>query len=248
MNDMTAQFIYVWGKHAKRSISMLEYNKVVMYKLPLFPLNTVLFPGTPLNLHIFEPRYKEMITMCIDQEKPFGIALIKHGIEAFGELAQPYSVGCTARIIQIEHLDQDQMNIIAVGERRFRIQSLDAESFSYLVGKVDDYPLTEPSPSALRSYGDRLRRRVKRYIGMLINAGGVDFDLEEIPDEPLPLAYMAAAILQLSAARKQALLSLEDGDDLLARLSEYYRHEIALLRVALTKSGVGSMPGGFSIN
>ncbi|MFC1879795.1 LON peptidase substrate-binding domain-containing protein [Chloroflexota bacterium] len=219
-----------------------------MYELPLFPLNTVLFPGTPLNLHIFEARYKQMVKMCMDEKKPFGVALIRQGVEAAGPLAQPFPVGCTARIIQVQRLNQGRMNIVALGEERFRIHSLDSQSHPYLVGTVADYPMPAPSPPALQRFGPSLRRQVEGYIATLINAGGVKFDLEQLPTEPMPLAYMAAAILQISAARKQALLSFENADDLLSSLCDHYRREIALLQVTLTSSGSRWMPGGFSIN
>jgi Lon protease-like protein len=219
-----------------------------MYELPLFPLNTVLFPGTPLNLHIFEPRYKEMISMCLDQNRPFGVSLIKRGIEAQGPLARPLSIGCTARILQVERLNQGRMNIVVMGEERFRIVSVDDQSNSYLVGIVEDYPMPGPSPESLDHYGGHLRRQVRRYIAMLVNAGGVKFDLEQLPEESLSLAYMAAAILQLSVSRKQELLSKESGDQLLLSLNDHYRRELALLQITLVQRGIGVMPGGFSIN
>jgi Lon protease-like protein len=57
-----------------------------MFELPLFPLNTVLFPGMPLTLHIFEDRYKRMIRTCLKTRQPFGVVLVRHGQEAFGPL------------------------------------------------------------------------------------------------------------------------------------------------------------------
>lgn len=70
-------------------------------RLSLFPLNSVLFLGMPLRLRIFEERYKEMINACIDQEKPFGVVLIKEGREALGTLAKPYSIGTIAHITEV---------------------------------------------------------------------------------------------------------------------------------------------------
>ena len=186
--------------------------------------------------------------MCLDENKPFGVALIQRGVESLGSLAQPFSIGCTARILQVERLNQGRMNIVAMGEERYRIISLDHQSHSYLVGTVENYPMPAPSVTALARYGRSLRQQVRRYIAMLINAGGVKFDLEQLPGESLPLAYMAAAILQLSAARKQELLSMESADDLMISLNDHYRRELALLQVTLTQKGIGVMPGGFSIN
>ena len=82
-----------------------------MLKLPLFPLRTVLFPGMPLALHIFEDRYKEMMRRCIERSSPFGVVLIKHGDEV-GPAAEPYAIGCTARVVQVEPLPEGRMNLL----------------------------------------------------------------------------------------------------------------------------------------
>ena len=111
-----------------------------MYELPLFPLNTVLFPGTPLQLHIFEARYKKMVNACLQEQRPFGIALIERGAEALGPLAEPYPIGCAARVVQVQRLEQGRMNIVALGGERFRILSLDRQSHPYLVG-VEEFKI-----------------------------------------------------------------------------------------------------------
>ena len=87
-----------------------------MFELRLFPLNTVLFPKMPLPLHIFEERYKLMITECMEADEPFGVVLIEEGSKAFGPLAQPHAVGCTARVVQVESLEDGRMNIITIGQ------------------------------------------------------------------------------------------------------------------------------------
>jgi len=102
-----------------------------MRELPLFPLNSVLFPGLALHLHIFEERYKRMIEYCIAQDQSFGVVLIKRGMEALGPIAEPYSIGCSARIHNIQKLDQGKMNIIIIGEERFKILYIDQVSHLY---------------------------------------------------------------------------------------------------------------------
>src|SRR5438128_2047759 len=88
--------------------------------LRLFPLNTVLFPGMRMPLHIFEERYKIMVRECMEEDAPFGIVLIRSGVEVGGG-AVPHSLGTTARIMQVEYLDEGRLNLFAIGERRFRI-------------------------------------------------------------------------------------------------------------------------------
>ncbi|MCS7071304.1 MAG: LON peptidase substrate-binding domain-containing protein, partial [Anaerolinea sp.] len=77
-----------------------------MVMLPLFPLNTVLFPGIPISLHIFEDRYKLMINRCLNSQMPFGIVLLQSGseVQGAGPAPQPYSIGCTAHIVQVQRL------------------------------------------------------------------------------------------------------------------------------------------------
>src|SRR5687767_13844296 len=95
-----------------------------MTELPLFPLNTVLFPAMPLKLHIFEERYKTMINECIDNNSPFGVLLIDTGADSGGPLAKPHLIGCTAHITRVQRLPFGRMNIMAVGRERFRVNAL----------------------------------------------------------------------------------------------------------------------------
>jgi Lon protease-like protein len=85
-----------------------------LHEIPLFPLNTVLFPGMPLPLHIFEDRYKGMINQSIQEATPFGVVLIREGAEV-GDTAIPYDVGTSAFVTQVERLPDGRMNINTVG-------------------------------------------------------------------------------------------------------------------------------------
>lgn len=215
-------------------------------ELPLFPLDTVLFPGGPLHLHIFEERYKLMIGMCLQQRQPFGVVLIRQGQEAQGPLAEPYQVGCAASIINVQRLEQGRMNIFALGTERFRILSLDQTSFPYLVGTVDRFPIMNAEPPNLIDNSERLRRQVERFIQSLMKAGGGEFDLSQLPDDPVLLAYTAATLLQIPSVEKQVLLESEHSDVLLERLSVVYKREIALLQAVLEERGRAQ--GSFSVN
>ena len=114
-------------------------------ELPLFPLEqVVLFPGMPLPLRIFEERYKVMIGACQVTDQTFGVLLIRSGREV-GEPAVPERVGCTARMLSIDRLPDGQMNILSVGEQRFRLLGpARAMPEGYLVGDVR----LLPDPSA----------------------------------------------------------------------------------------------------
>ena len=92
-------------------------------ELRLFPLRTVLFPGMPIPLNVFEPRYLQLVQECMEQEEPFGIALIREGPEVGGP-ADPHGVGTTARIEQIAQGMLNTIQLLGRGERRFRILEL----------------------------------------------------------------------------------------------------------------------------
>jgi uncharacterized protein len=217
-----------------------------MFELPLFPLNTVLFPGMPLQLHIFEERYKRMIQLCLDQRQPFGVVLIRHGREALGPLAEPHYVGCTARIIEVEPLSEGLMNIVALGQQRFRVLSLNYEQ-PYLVGKVELYPIEALDTHDLADQGRILLPWVKRYMEILTRASDADLDPEHLPTDPLVLAYLAAVLLQIPADQKQRLLASTQATDLLANIQDIYRREVALLQRLLSTENIEN-PGKISLN
>ena len=104
-------------------------------ELPLFPLNLVLFPGMPLPLHIFEERYKKMIGDCLDSRSPFGVVLIREGQEVGGG-AIPFRMGTSARILQVERMEDGRMNLITQGERRFQVVEM-TQQMPHLVGQVE---------------------------------------------------------------------------------------------------------------
>lgn len=210
-------------------------------ELPLFPLNTVLFPGMPINLHIFEERYKTMINKCLDSHQPFGVVLIRHGREAHGPLAVPHPVGCTAQIIQMEALDQGRMAITALGGERFRILTLDDTHHAYLVATVDLDPLIDDDPAGRQAADRALRPLVIHYLRALDEAGLANIDPSRLPEDSLTLAYFAITVLHIPAEQKQALLTAPHAIDLLADLRAVYVREVALLKDLLQAPGG---PGG----
>lgn len=205
-----------------------------MVELPLFPLNTVLFPGMPLMLHIFEDRYKQMISYCLEEELPFGVVLIRDGKEALGPLAEPHSIGCTARIVEVQKLSEGRMNLTSVGERRFRIISLDYDS-AYLIGKVTYYPFNEGDPGQLLQAAGNLAPKVRQYMQILNEVEGLELDPDNLPKDPLILAHLSAVLLQIPAEVKQDLLTSASAFDLLDKSNQVYRREIAFLRAMVDR-------------
>jgi len=203
-----------------------------MIELPLFPLHTVLFPGMPLPLHIFESRYKQMVELCLEEDNPFGVVLIRHGSEALGPLAEPHSIGCTARIIEVQPLSEGRMNITTVGERRFRIHLLNYD-LPYLVGEVEFYPLPAEDTENLIPAAGRLSPKVQQYIRLLNEIEEVDLNPDNLPEDPVMLAQLAAVLLQMPPGEKQELLKSASALDLLDSTYQVYTREIAFLRAII---------------
>lgn len=203
-----------------------------MRDLCLFPLHTVLFPGMPLPLHIFEARYRAMIQHCIHEKQPFGVVLIRQGLEALGPLAKPYHVGCTANILQVEQMDDGRMNILTMGDERFQVRSLNTD-LPYLTAKVEEIPMDIPH-SLTVARGVRLFRPwILHYLRLLNTLGDEDLHLDlkhvELPEDPLMTLYMAASLVQVPLNEKQELLESETAAHLLYRLGRVYRREISII-------------------
>jgi Lon protease-like protein len=184
-------------------------------RIPLFPLNTVLFPNATLPLHIFEERYKLMIGRCIDERAPFGVVLIRSG-EEVGETAEPYDVGCTARIARVQRLDDGKLNLICFGERRFRIEALDT-SEPYLQGDVtflDSIGLSTPEAAEHAAVVAGLFGEQYRLVMAVTGQWVREINL---PEEPDALADFVAAHIDVPAGAKQELLETLSVPDRLRR-------------------------------
>src|SRR5258707_15628572 len=103
--------------------------------LPLFPLTTVLFPEMLLPLHIFEPRYRLLVRRCMDEDRPFGVVLMRSGQDV-GGLAEPHGIGTEARIMAYSPLSDGRSYIVVRGGRRFAIEQSIPDTEPYLVGRV----------------------------------------------------------------------------------------------------------------
>jgi uncharacterized protein len=197
-------------------------------ELPLFPLNTVLFPGQVLPLHIFEDRYRLMIRRCLAEDTSFGVVLIKQGREV-GEDAEPHPIGTVARIIESSHMPDGSMNILTVGMERFRIRRLYHDQ-PYLRGEVESFPIPEPEDGeALTGLARRVRAQVRRYIELIAQAAGLQIQVGEIPEAPQQVGYLAAVALQVENAEKQVLLNSTSLSNILAGEMTLLRRENALL-------------------
>jgi len=210
--------------------------------LPLFPLNTVLFPGLLLPLHIFEERYKLMIGACLVTDRVFGVSLIRSGQEV-GEPAEPFEVGTFARIVDVERLPDGRMNLVAIGVQRYRLLKI-LEQKPFLVGQVEPFPrVVEPIESGLSStLGERFREYVRE-----LRAGDAAGEPPQLSDDPEILSFQLAGGLGISARARQELLELESTAERLRRLLVIVQRERETLRL-LGRGSSGKNVGRFSLN
>ena len=187
--------------------------------IPLFPLRTVLFPGGPLPLRVFEPRYLDMISRCMKNDSEFGVVMIREGAEV-GDV-QVADIGTRARITDWYQGSDGILGVTAVGTVRFALQTVDKQADGLYVGTVEDL-MAEPVVQLPPEY-EAMANLLKAVIE----------DLGKLYD-PLPKHYEDAAwvaarfaeILPMELDQKQTCLQI---DDPIERL-EYVRPLLRALR------------------
>lgn len=186
-------------------------------EVPLFPLHTVLFPGGPLALRIFEPRYLDMVSECLRNDQPFGVCLIQSGNEA-GVAASPHLTGTFARIVDWQSGDDGLLSISARGEQRFHVQETRVERDQLLRGTVEVLAAetSAPLPDACRYMNDVLGQ-------LFEHASDVYGGLTKHPDDASWVGYRLAEALSLPLVRRQYFLELEDPLLRLTQLDEILR-------------------------
>lgn len=185
-------------------------------KIPLFPLDVVLFPGAPLPLHIFEDRYKEMVNLCLQSKEVFGIVRAQR--DGFAV------IGCTARITRLLHRYEDgRMDILCRGEQRFEIETLES-SRAYLEAKVDffDDDDEDEVPRSLREECLALHFETLELAGA--ETTGMPSNLD------IPISFQLAATLPADLGFKQQLLSSRSDAERTGQLREFYSAVLPRLR------------------
>ncbi len=185
-------------------------------RIPLFPLNTVVFPGGEIQLRVFEPRYLRMVSDCLRRSEPFGLCLIREGCEV-GMAARPYRVGTLARIVDWEQLPDGLLGITARGERRFAAINSQVDAMQLVTAEIE--LLEEPPLITLPEQFAPLRELLQRI-------------LEQLPakarqqpryDDADWVACRLAEILPLPLRDKQRLLELNDPLERLQQLQQLLR-------------------------
>lgn len=183
-------------------------------RIPLFPLHTVLFPGGPLALRIFEARYLDMVSRCLKQQSGFGICLIREGDEV-GEAAQPCAIGTLGKISYFNRRPDGLLGITVQGEQRFRILAREEQADRLLVAEVELLPQVASLPLP-QHY---------QWLAQLLNTIVEQLDH---PHRTMARRYdcaewvgaRLAELLPIAFEQKQLLLGLDDALARLARIEE----------------------------
>ncbi len=201
-------------------------------ELPLFPL-TVLFPGTVLPLHIFEPRYRQMIAACQRENKPLGIVLPKPESEFMREV--PHTIGTIAEIHNLEQLEDGRYTLNAVGIKRFRIVSENRDK-AYISATVEPYEDITTQEPDLTSTTQQARKMFEDYLAMLLQEANEPDVQANLPDESEDLSYFIASFLMnIEDTQKQHFLEMTSTYQRLHEEIAILRREVPFMRQILSK-------------
>lgn len=183
--------------------------------LPLFPLDLVLLPGTPLPLHIFEPRYKEMIGECLDRSQPFGVVRSKE--EGIAE------IGCTAEIVTVTKKYEDgRMDIVTQGRQRFEVMQVNQER-AFLQAEVL-YLQDEPGRASTEE-----RQQALKLHGEIMTLAGAEPEKSSEIDEQ-QLSFHLAGSLPLDPDFKQTLLGMKSEAERLRAVISFFEAILPTMR------------------
>jgi Lon protease-like protein len=182
-------------------------------ELPLFPLNMVLFPGGPLPLRIFEPRYVDLVKHCMRERSSFGVLLIRAGSEA-GSVASTADIGTSARIEDFYQLPDGLLGITCVGERKFRVKRRWRQSDGLNIGEIEWLERERPTdlPGEYLHLGELIRK-------VLPELGELYANMELRSADAAWVGCRLAEILPIGLLDKQHCLEIEDPLQRLAWLN-----------------------------
>lgn len=200
--------------------------------LPMFPLNTVLFPGMSVPLRVFEDRYRALVHHLLRVENPadrvFGSVGIREGYEIGEHGAQwLFRVGCRVKMTEVDAHADGTFELVAVGLDRIELERLDT-SGAYPVGQVN--PLAEHDVRVPDELARTARLTYELYREALLEMDRAAPD-ETLPSDPAYLSWALAALAPLTIGQRQALLEAEDADDRLHMVTDVLRAELRTMQV-----------------
>jgi Lon protease-like protein len=226
----------------------------VVDTLPLFPLQTVLFPGVVLPLRVFEDRYRLLVQRLLaipeDEPRRFGVVAIKVGSEVGpDQIADPdrtlHRIGCVAELRQVTDRDDGGYEIVSVGVEPFRIRAVDPNAEPYLMAEVEPLPAESDESPELTVLASRAKQVFTDYLAALSSIGGVRLSQFEMPDDPDVLSYLIGSAALLPVEDRQSLLEIRHTADRLRRELRLLRRESVLItELHVVPAPAGAFTGG----
>ncbi|MEJ7615625.1 MAG: LON peptidase substrate-binding domain-containing protein [Pyrinomonadaceae bacterium] len=203
----------------------LEKVRGLPRELPIFPLPLVLFPGTPLPLHIFEPRYQQMLVdVRASGDNVFGVSYFDAS-ESETDEPPAHHVGCVAEVVEAQTLPDGRSNIMTLGVARYRLESYVERGNAYLVGRVSFFEDEhDENEDALR---ETSRGVLDLFMRIARAVRALNDDRAQLPDlsqtDPERLSFLVAAAIELDAKNKQQLLEIQSTLERLTRIHDLLR-------------------------
>jgi len=206
----------------------------VREQLPIFPLNTVMFPGVRVPLHVFEDRYRALVhhLLAISDKslRLFGIVAIREGYEVGQHgVHSVHRVGCVVQMTSVEPYEDGRFDIEVLGRQRMRLDGLDT-SGEFLVGDVEMLAERTAKGSDAAHEAARTYETFEEYRRRLSQMRGGDVLDGDLPRDPEFLSYSLAATCLLTLAERQALLEADTPLDRLVMLRFALREEMRAMR------------------
>jgi len=187
-------------------------------ELPIFPLPVVLFPGVPLPLHIFEPKYRQMLEDIGNFNNLFGLSYFDSSTSD-RDLPSPGEIGCVAEVTETQTFPDGRSNILTIGLVRYRIESYVERGDPYLVARVSYFEDTDEDDDTLIKAAEDVADTFTRIALAVRTINDERLNLPDISDtEPQRLSFLVAAAMEVDVEVKQELLELRSTAERLERL------------------------------
>lgn len=207
-----------------------------MLEIPLLHIDTVFFPGVPVQLFISDNQHKALIRFCIMNQRPFGVVPLLSGDGLDFERLEQDTFGCLTYIKSVEELDRGCFSICAIAQERIQIVGLRRDQ-GLLFGQVKLIPIRSHDIYNAESASLRLKPWILKFIQLQSRVPSIEMKGFELPARPLALAYLAAHLLNIHNDQKLTLLRSESTSELLNTLLSHYRREVAIMEaIAMTDS------------
>ena len=222
--------------------------------IPLFPLGSVLYPGLALPLHIFEERYRRLVSDLVeresDLERSFGVVAIRAGHEVgAASVSTLHEVGTAAVLRRVTPYPDGRSDILSSGSRRFRLRAVD-DTLPYLRGEVEWLAEDLGDEGEVGRLSSEVQARFRAYQALLGGGPQADASEEEtqLPDDPTVLSYLVSAVMVLDLGDRQRLLAAPTTQTRLGRLRGLLEREDGLIRLLEAVPATDLLRDGVTLN